>query len=916
MSAEPFDHGIDPGATADASAAAAGRAILVGDSPRLFTEGPGTQIGPYKLLQKIGEGGMGAVYMAEQEEPVRRKLALKIIKPGMDSDQVVARFEAERQALAILDHQNIAKVFDAGTTDSGRPYFVMELVKGIPINEYRDRNHLAPHERLQLFIPACQAIQHAHQKGIIHRDIKPSNVMVAIYDGKPVPKVIDFGVAKAIDQHLTERTMFTQLGAVVGTLEYMSPEQAEMTGLDVDTRSDVYSLGVLLYELLTGSTPLERARLRESGYAEILRRIREEEPPKPSTRLSESKELLPSISALRKTEPAHLARLVRGELDWIVMKALEKDRVRRYATASDLARDVERYLHDEPVEAGPPSAAYKLRKLARKYRGALVTAGSFAVLLLLATATSTYLAAQANRAEASARRAAAAAEKARQAEALERQTAENERNRAVKAEQTARAQEAKTKQSESEAKAVLEFFQSKVLAAARPLGQEGGLGKDVSLRAAVDAAQAAIGKAFADQPGVEAAVRDTLGEGYHYLGEQARAIKEFERAVELRKKALGPDHPDTLHSMNNLAHGYQYASRVAEAIALHGQTLKVMKAKLGEDAAETLISMGNLASSFQAAGRLGDAIPLMRETLERMTAKLGPDDPRTVATMNNLAWAYQEAGRIALALPLYEESVRRCRAKLGADHPETLIAINNLAWAYRGAGRLPEAIPLIEQTLEIRRARLGTDHPNTLQSMADLAVAYQDSGRLAEAVTLHEETLKGRRAKLGPDHVETLTTLSYLASSYHDIGRKAEAVALAEQAAGLFKSRLGPRHPYTLQALSNLARFYLIDRPTQAEALFREVLAAREETMPDDWRAFDSRAQLGHALFARKNYAQAEPLLLAGYEGMKSREGKIPAPARKRLTETAAWLVELYDACGKKDKADEWRRRLGTATKP
>jgi serine/threonine protein kinase len=342
----------------------------------------GAMIGPYKLLQQIGEGGMGAVWLAEQSQPVSRKVALKIIKPGTDRRQVLARFEAERQALALMEHPNIAKVLDGGTTPDGRPYFVMELVKGEPITKYCDEHRLTPRQRLELFVPVCQAIQHAHQKGIIHRDIKPSNVLIAPYDGTPVVKVIDFGVAKATGQRLTERTLFTEFGAVVGTLEYMSPEQAELNNNDIDTRSDIYSLGVLLYELLTGTTPLNRKSLKQAALVEMLRKIREEEPPKPSTRLSSTEEL-PNIAANRGLEPKKLSGLVRGELDWIVMKALEKDRNRRYETASGFAMDVQRYLADEPVLACPPSAGYRLRKFIRRNKGGLAVAGIILFFMLL-----------------------------------------------------------------------------------------------------------------------------------------------------------------------------------------------------------------------------------------------------------------------------------------------------------------------------------------------------------------------------------------------------------------------------------------------------------------------------------------------------------------------------------------------------
>ena len=361
-------------------------------------ERPGLQIGPYKLVEQIGEGGMGTVWMAQQSEPVKRLVAVKLVKPGMDSRQVIARFEAERQALALMDHANIARVLDAGATESGRPYFVMDLVRGVPITRYCDEHRLTPRQRLELFIPVCHAVQHAHQKGIIHRDLKPSNVLVAVYDGRPVPKVIDFGVAKATGQPLTEQTLVTGFGNIVGTLEYMSPEQAETNQLDVDTRSDIYSLGVLLYELLTGSPPFCRKELEQAGMLERLRVIREQEPSKPSAKLSTA-EGLPTLAANRGTEPAKLTKLVRGELDWIVMKALEKDRSRRYETANGFAQDMQRYLADEPVLAGPPSANYRFRKFARRNRGAILTASLVAAALLLGTAVSTWQAIRATLAE-------------------------------------------------------------------------------------------------------------------------------------------------------------------------------------------------------------------------------------------------------------------------------------------------------------------------------------------------------------------------------------------------------------------------------------------------------------------------------------------------------------------------------------
>jgi serine/threonine protein kinase/tetratricopeptide (TPR) repeat protein len=954
-------------------------------TPRPITEGPGMRIGPYKLLQEIGEGGMGTVSMAEQEHPVRRRVALKIIKPGMDSAQVIARFEAERQALALMDHPNIARVLDAGTTDGARPYFVMELVNGIPITRYCDEARLNPRERLELFVPVCQAIQHAHQKGIIHRDIKPSNVLVTLYDGKPVPKVIDFGIAKATAQRLTEKTMFTQFGSIVGTLEYMSPEQAEMSALGVDTRSDIYSLGVLLYELLTGTTPLERAQVREAAYVEILRRIKEEEPPRPSTRLSASKEALPSISAQRRTDPGRLAKVVRGDLDWIVMKSLEKDRSRRYESASGLARDVQRHLDGDAVEACPPSAIYRLRKFARKHRASLATATALAALLVLATVLTAWQAVRAIQAE---------------------QMALREAHRAKEAEARALHQEEHARRSAAESQAVLKFLKDEILTAARPEGQEGGKGKDVTIRRALDDAEPKIAGAFPGQPTIEAVIRDVLGVTYYYLGEPARAIRELERALELgtsrlgadhpstltyrnnlaaaylsagqfdraipllertlaaKVNQLGPDHPDTLRGQHNLASAYQNAGQLDRAIALFERTLAARVTKFGPEHPATLLTQHQLASAYRNAGQFDRAIRLLERTLAARTAQLGPDHPEILMSQNILAMAYRNAGQLDRAIPLLERTLTALVSKLGPDHPQTLLSQNNLALAYQNVGQLDRAIALFERTLAIQVAKLGANHPDTFTTRANLAGAYREAGQLDRAIALLEGTVASRRAKLGADHPETLIVQNNLASAYRETGRLAEAIALLEGTAEAMRTKLGSDHPDTLAVLSNLgwafqaqgelARAEAIHRDVltrrkakfgtdhadfanglaylgsclleqgkwgEAEAVLRECIRIRASKVPDDWRRFKAISDLGASLKGQKKYAEAEPLIVSGYEGMKAREVKIPAESRRHLTEAAERVVRLYEAWDKPEKAAAWREKLkipaaGARSKP
>jgi WD40 repeat protein len=473
--------------------------------------------------------------MAEQQEAVRRKVALKIIKPGMDSRQVVARFEAERQALAMMDHQNIARVLDAGTTPTGRSWFVMELVHGIALTRHCDDHQMTPRQRLELFVPICQAIQHAHQKGIIHRDIKPSNVLVTMYDDKPVPKVIDFGVAKAVEQRLTEKTLFTHYGTLVGTFEYMSPEQAEMNAFGVDTRSDIYSLGVLLYELLTGTTPLERGRLREAGYGEILRLIKEEEPPRPSTRLSSSGAALAGISQQRGSEPAKLTRVVRGELDWIVMRCLEKDCTRRYETANSLARDVERYLKDEPVEACPPTAGYKLRKFARKNKRLLATVTAFVALLLLGVAGSSWQAVRATGAETAANANAIQAREKEQEAGKERDEAQRQRDEAQRQRDEVKAVNDKLEATLKELRATQEQLRRTLYAAHMNLAQH-----------AWDAGGVERVRELLEQQRPKKRETDLRRFEWHYLNRLCRAEvltlqDQEDRFFQLNSMAMSPD---------------------------------------------------------------------------------------------------------------------------------------------------------------------------------------------------------------------------------------------------------------------------------------------------------------------------------------------------------------------------------------
>jgi serine/threonine protein kinase len=912
---------------------------------------PPPVIGPYKILKTLGEGGMGTVYLAQETGAIERKVALKIVKLGMDTKQVIARFESERQALAMMSHPNVAKVFAAGTTEHGRPYFAMEYVDGAPITEYCDQHRLDIDARLELFSAVCSAVQHAHQKGIIHRDLKPGNVLVTVEDGQPVPRVIDFGIAKATERQLTQKTVFTEHGQLIGTPAYMSPEQAEMTNLDIDTRTDIYSLGVLLYELLTGALPFASETLRRAAFDQLLRIIREQEPPRPSARVSTLGEDSQALARHRDTDPATLARELRGDLDWIVMKALEKDRTRRYESAVELAADIRRHLADEPVSASPPGATYRLGKFIRRNRIAVIAGSAVLAALLVGLIVSSSLYVR----------------------------SERERRRAVEAEALAENRLAQST-------AVTGFLQN-MLSAADPFQAE-PQPKDLSVREAVDAAASRIDEEFTGQPEVEAAVRYTMGVTYHGLAELEEAEEQLSAALSVQRQLHGNHHPDAMETLWSLALVKEHQEDRASSRRLLQELLTLSRARPQELNTYTANALHELAFIAYVEGRYVEADSLFAEVLPLRHEAEGGASEGLGQTLHAYGMVKKLLGQHEEAERLLREALEVKRQVYGDDHPDVAECITNLGHFLLSQGRLEEAESLAIEGYEMARRLLGDGHTRTINLAWQVGNVLRSQGRTGEAKDFTLTNLARQREVLGDRHVRLKSTLYQLGHIALGLDELAEAEHWYREALAVLELEYGPDHKDVEPALRLVAsvarergayaeaaslhrRALAIARSTrqglalslfqagrilidaeeysEAEAILRESLAvARKERGENSVAVIWSQAHLGRAVGYLGKHAEAESLITGAravaraaqpethtiHSSLQSLHGEIlglagrheeaesellsavtaleaqDGPGGRSTRRPIMKLAALYEAWGKPQEAAGWRARL------
>jgi eukaryotic-like serine/threonine-protein kinase len=844
------------------------------------------RIGRYHLQRKLGEGGFGVVWVAEQREPVRRQVALKIIRPGMDSREVIARFELERQALALMDHPNIARVFDGGATESGRPFFVMELVSGIPITRYCDEHELGTDARLQLFLEVCRAVQHAHQKGIIHRDLKPSNILVTEQDGVAVPKVIDFGIAKAASGRITDVTVQTVQAHVMGTPAYMSPEQMEIGRTDIDTRSDIYNLGVLLYELLTGQMPFEARKLSSGSFDELRRIIREEEPPKPSVRVStldySTREI---VARQRKADYAKLRSALRGDIDWIVMCCLEKERARRYDTANGLARDIERHINDEPVTARPPTAAYVLRKTMRRHRVAFTAGGAIAVSLVFAVVASRVEAKRAAEAE--------------NAALGDRRRAETARDEAEKHKRTADLEGARSAQ-------VAQFMKNMLTG----VGPQVARGRDTALlRAILDQEAARIRADASTQLEVTVDLLETLGLAYsaigeHRLGEQLlwEALNRYEKQHGRKNLVIAR----LLYEIGALIElqgaSYRHDAPLREALALREDLLPPKHI----DLAQTRSELGGITAGSQP----GEGKRLLLAALDVQREALGTQHPDLARTVGKLARANLGLNDAAEAEKLARESIEIYRRAIGPDTTESLASERTLALALSNQQRHTDAEQVLRVAIERCQRLLSPAHPMNGYLRLDLSKNLQGQHRLADAEAAAREALDlAQRYDLPGPAGQILQQVNGLMRPQK---RYTEMEQITRRQIELTRPR-ADEYPLMLalhlQQLTGILRAQ--DRYAEAEISAREALALRTGPGADTkgWLTQSSRTTVGAILTKLGKFAEAEPLLISAYEGLIELDREIPTQTPDYFRATYVAFITLYQEWGRADERKKWNER-------
>ena len=809
---------------------------------------PETLVGSYRLISVLGEGGFGTVWLAEQEQPVRRQAAVKVLKSGPGNREVTARFEAERQALAMMDHPCIARVYDGGTTESGRPYFAMELVDGVPLIEYARSNRLALVDRLELFLDVCRAVQHAHQKGVIHRDIKPSNVMVTVVDGRPTPKVIDFGIAKAVEGTLTDSSLQTLQGQLVGTPAYMSPEQVRGSQ-DIDTRTDVYSLGVLLYELICDSTPFDEDHTTVANLAQLQRKVLEEDPQKPSSRLLDA-----PTDGISQRE-------VRGDLDWIVMCCLEKDRERRYDSADVLANEVARHLRGEPVLAGPPDLGYRVAKFTRRHRVALATAALIVVLLVTGVVTTL---------------------------GQLRRALDAERSRATEL---------------ARYESIAEFLQDVLLS----ISPEEALGRDRELLLAVLAkGERRVNRMEGAHPSVEATLRRVIGTAYFSLGDFDVAQPLLERALELRREHLGDDDPETLQSILDLGTLFLRSSRPDQAEPLLVEFMERAPRVLEPDDEDMRAGRLNYATLLRMLGQPEEAAQQYRVLLEQRTEEYGEAHADTIRIMNNLAGALEDMGEHDEVLELYERALELQLEVQGELHPETLAALNNYAGTLMEYERFDEALPMLERALSIKKKVLPKEHPSLVIAYNNLGDCLSRLERYEEASELYEEGLRQAIAGQGEGSTPVLILQHNLGNTLRKLDRLDEAVPLLEKAAAGFEGSFGDSHRYTLSCNDWLGRLYcMTGRVERGLECSTEVLELAGDMYPEDSEELAlHRLHHGQNLTAAERYVEALGYLMRAHEAFVALEG---TSTRDAAVEA---IAELHEKCDRPEEAAAWRAKL------